>query len=322
MKAIHQDDFYAIGHQLTSKKLLINDLLVDLQSHAYHTGVERGKEQAKATEAGTLPPVPCQTVYIGFNQATIKTGHMLNPAGDEVVTLTIADQGTEVRLAFPTITHASKVLHALLLPKDYVAGLNAEDVQHACSDAISVFEDQGHAYTEVAEYMREVLLAKLGAPPAPSTRTFDLDRMVQRFLSWPLPESVRPDDCAMSPDYPHRYGTSLLTADEAKAMLLHVIGESVPVERTAESDWQDGREEQSPELAAAIQAREEAISQVHGLKTQLRDLVAAAHPIINALAGPSHYIRELQATVKIDENNPIIVLAKLCAAYRKQEAHT
>jgi hypothetical protein len=92
-----------------------------------------------------------------------------------------------------------------------------------------------------------------------------------------------------------------------------------PVERAAtDSDWQDEREEQSPELAAAIQAREEAISQVHGLRTQLRDLVAAAQPIISALAGPSHHIREMQATVKIDENNPIIVLAKLCAAYCKQ----
>ena len=86
-----------------------------------------------------------------------------------------------------------------------------------------------------------------------------------------------------------------------------------------DTEWHDEREGQSAELAAAIQAREEAISQVHGLQTQLRDLVAAAQPIISALAGPSHHIREMQATVKIDENNPIIVLAKLCAAYCKGE---
>lgn len=51
----------------------------------------------------------------------------------------------------------------------------------------------------------------------------DIKTMVDRFLSWQLPRSVRPDDCVMSPDYPYRYGTNLLTSVEAEAMLHHVL---------------------------------------------------------------------------------------------------
>ena len=122
----------------------------------------------------------------------------------------------------------------------------------------------------------------------------------------------------------HNPGTSPQPAPTAAQDVAHCAerllakGVQKATEAVADSEWKDESEAQSPKLTAAIQAREEAISQVHGLRTQLRDLVAAAQPIISALAGPSHHIREMQATVKIDENNPIIVLAKLCAAYCKQ----
>ena len=43
--------------------------------------------------------------------------------------------------------------------------------------------------------------------------------MVDRFLTWPLPASVCSDPCATTQGYPHRAGTNLLTADEARAML-------------------------------------------------------------------------------------------------------
>ena len=49
------------------------------------------------------------------------------------------------------------------------------------------------------------------------------DDMVNRFLSWPLPESVCADLCATKQGYPHRIGTTLLTADEARQMLEHVM---------------------------------------------------------------------------------------------------
>lgn len=49
--------------------------------------------------------------------------------------------------------------------------------------------------------------------------------MVDRFLSWPLPKTVCSDGCVTDPSYPHeRSGTNLLTADEARQMLEHVVG--------------------------------------------------------------------------------------------------
>jgi len=49
------------------------------------------------------------------------------------------------------------------------------------------------------------------------------DEMVTRFLTWPLPDSVRADDCATTQGYAGRTGTNLLTAIEAKQMLEHVL---------------------------------------------------------------------------------------------------
>ena len=48
---------------------------------------------------------------------------------------------------------------------------------------------------------------------------------VNKFLAWPLPQSVRPDDCVMNRDYPHRIGTNLLTATEARAMFEHCLAD-------------------------------------------------------------------------------------------------
>lgn len=45
------------------------------------------------------------------------------------------------------------------------------------------------------------------------------DALVNRFLAWPLPDSVCSDPCASMPGYPHRVGTNLLTAVEAKQMI-------------------------------------------------------------------------------------------------------
>jgi hypothetical protein len=49
-----------------------------------------------------------------------------------------------------------------------------------------------------------------------------MNEFVDRFLCWPLPESVCSDTCASKPGYPHRSGTTLLTADEARQMFTHV----------------------------------------------------------------------------------------------------
>lgn len=56
--------------------------------------------------------------------------------------------------------------------------------------------------------------------------------MVDRFLQWPLPETVCADRCTTEARYyqkrgydiDHRCGTNLLSADEARQMLEHVLG--------------------------------------------------------------------------------------------------
>lgn len=68
-------------------------------------------------------------------------------------------------------------------------------------------------YPDLAERVRSQLVP---------TRA-GVDAMVGRFLSWPLPADVCADPCASMPDYPHRSGTNLLNAEQAKAMLLHVL---------------------------------------------------------------------------------------------------
>ena len=48
---------------------------------------------------------------------------------------------------------------------------------------------------------------------------------VDRFLAWPLPQSVCSDLCATDSNYKFpRSGTNLLTANEARQMLEHVLG--------------------------------------------------------------------------------------------------
>ncbi|MDE2103254.1 MAG: hypothetical protein KGL39_38770 [Patescibacteria group bacterium] len=54
-----------------------------------------------------------------------------------------------------------------------------------------------------------------------------LEQMMQRFLTWPLPDSVCSDPCARMQGYPHRSGTNLLSADEATQMLKHVVGDEL-----------------------------------------------------------------------------------------------
>lgn len=52
----------------------------------------------------------------------------------------------------------------------------------------------------------------------------DIKQLVDKFLNWPLPESVCSDNCATIPGYPHRVGTNLLTAVEGQQMLEHIVG--------------------------------------------------------------------------------------------------
>jgi len=52
--------------------------------------------------------------------------------------------------------------------------------------------------------------------------TTKIDDLVTRFLTWPVPADVYPDG---TPGQPGRTGTNLLTAQQAKDMLTHVLGD-------------------------------------------------------------------------------------------------
>jgi hypothetical protein len=54
-----------------------------------------------------------------------------------------------------------------------------------------------------------------------------INKLVDKFLSWPLPKSVCSDLCVSDSNYKFpRYGTSLLSAEEAKQMLEYVLQEN------------------------------------------------------------------------------------------------
>ena len=75
------------------------------------------------------------------------------------------------------------------------------------------------------EEKRHDLLAAVANAPSHSATRISMAALVDRFLSWKLPPSVRPDECVLDQKYPHRTGTNLLTADEAMQMLQHVVKE-------------------------------------------------------------------------------------------------
>jgi hypothetical protein len=60
----------------------------------------------------------------------------------------------------------------------------------------------------------------------------DIDEMVNRFLSWKLPKDFAPDaGISFRPTKPDGYdthwwpiGTNLLTADQAREMIVHLLG--------------------------------------------------------------------------------------------------
>lgn len=52
---------------------------------------------------------------------------------------------------------------------------------------------------------------------------YDIDKLVDRFLMWKLPDSVSVDPCCQTGNYPNRIGTNLLTATEAKQMIEYLL---------------------------------------------------------------------------------------------------
>lgn len=87
--------------------------------------------------------------------------------------------------------------------------------------------------TDPARLLRAQDIAKIDVAAALSSYTPVTDEMVNRFLAWPLPMSVSSDLCVTKRELessypPKRIGTNLLTADEARAMLEHVLNAPLP----------------------------------------------------------------------------------------------
>ncbi len=64
---------------------------------------------------------------------------------------------------------------------------------------------------------------------------YSIETMVDRFLSWQLPESVCADLCATTPKE-GRYGTNLLSASEAKEMIEHLLGVKIQIDESVTND--------------------------------------------------------------------------------------
>lgn len=106
--------------------------------------------------------------------------------------------------------------------------------------------------------------------------TTKIDDLVTRFLTWPVPADVYPDG---TPGQPGRTGTNLLTAQQAKDMLTHVLGdvlaESAKSERRAIA-FGDIVQSQVIAMRAAVVA------------AKLQGLDVGMQWIANSLEGPGH----------------------------------
>jgi hypothetical protein len=59
-----------------------------------------------------------------------------------------------------------------------------------------------------------------------------MDKLIDRFLAWPLPDSVCPDACTINKrahGAPIPTGTNLLSAIEARQMLEHVLADTIQI---------------------------------------------------------------------------------------------
>ncbi len=91
---------------------------------------------------------------------------------------------------------------------------------------------EGTAHPEFADALRigaaEIERLHRIAHAYPPPFEYELHRLATRFLAWPLPDSVCSDLCVTDSKYHEKWqhkrsGTNLLTEDEAKQMLRHVL---------------------------------------------------------------------------------------------------
>lgn len=106
------------------------------------------------------------------------------------------------------------------------------DDEHDVTDFLEFIEAQIQKSRSDTSCIRDRLV-KIAAIAVAACESFDrrvgnyvcdsckIDELVNRFLTWPVPADVYPDG---TPGKPGRSGTNLLTAQQAKDMLTHVLG--------------------------------------------------------------------------------------------------
>lgn len=121
-----------------------------------------------------------------------------------------ANGKSQVRVIGDNLTLAQANEMAAMYGAAYAGSLvnGIDDTPKAERSAVTVELD--------ASYLKEVLVKLL--------HEFDIEALVSRFLAWPLPTSVRPDGIDGDP---HRSGTNLLTADEARQMLKYLLHDPI-----------------------------------------------------------------------------------------------
>ena len=114
--------------------------------------------------------------------------------------------------------------------------------------------------------------------------TTRLDKLVDRFLAWKLPESVCSDLCATKQGYPHRSGTNLLNATEAKQMLEYLLTDSA---------IQDQYDELRLRFKMEAECQERSIAEIDALTRQLAETQKLAEQKAAALVRYAEECRRL-----------------------------
>ena len=101
----------------------------------------------------------------------------------------------------------------------------------------------------------------------------DLNVLAERFCAAPLPASAAADLCATDANYPSaRFGTNLLTVDQAKEMLRHVLQ---PTElKPLRVDWNKHDLAEAYDLVEGVR-RQAAQHPESGIDTSLRGALDA-----------------------------------------------
>lgn len=106
-----------------------------------------------------------------------------------------------------------------------------------------------------------------------------IDQVVDRFLACPLPDGAKADPCACNPNHPHRTGTNLLTAAEAKQMLVHALGTGWQAQANLQPDELIAeRDRYRQSLEEAIRAHQATLIRVAELQREFRGFLHVGYP--------------------------------------------